>query len=1009
MGLFDRFQFSGKPRTEMREPIAETPHDEALRLIDEGNLIEEAGQLDEALRCYDAAIGKTPGLARAHMNRGNILLAQGNAEDALHAYRKALELDPDYAAAHYNLANAYTHLGKNELAKNAYEKAIELKPDFTDAHVALGCVLEDLGQLKDATTSYRRALVLSPEYAEVHCNLGNTLREIGELDDAVSSYRNALAINPALAEAHLNLGIALSRQNQLEQAIASFRRALELRPANADTHFALGVALKSHGQLELALSSLSKAVELDGNHIEAHINLADTLRDTGQLDRALAGYRKALAINPRHAIAHSNLGNALLDLGNYPEAMASYRRAIELDPNFAAAFSNLGSVLKDIGAMSDALANTRRALEIAPELTTTRSNLIFISNYLENHSSEDVLREAQVFGQIVARKARPATTWMNLPDPDRLLRIGFVSGDLRDHPVGHFIEGVLNALKSNVSDSLEIFVYQTSVSHDLVSQRIKACCKGWHSVVGLSDEVLAQKVQSDRIDILIDLSGHTAHNRLPLFAWKPAPIQATWLGYLGTTGISAIDYLIADEWTLPESEGRNFIENILRLPDTYICFTPPKANTAVNELPAVKNGYVTFGCFNNLSKINDQVVRLWARVLQAVPHSRLFLKSKQFSDPAIQQSMRDRFAAHHIDPERLILRSHVARSDYLVPYQEIDIALDPFPYPGITTTVESLWMGVPILTLEGKSFISRQGVGLAMNAGLEDWIARDQDHYVELAARHTEDLTELRLLRASLRTRLTNSPILDSQRFAAHFSTAMRDIWQRWCGSRDSVGGNSKQPNMPPLALGHYSHSTTDFALSPGYSGIQTRYSSPTLDISKKATQDSLLMLHIGGKEAKEGWKILNAQALDSVDYVGDVRDLSAFQDESCRKIYASHVMEHVSQQDFLPTLKGIYRILCNGGEFYFSVPDLEALCKLFLDPKLEGAQRFHVMRMMFGGQVDEFDFHFIGLTAEFMTDYFKKAGFSSARRVQSFGLFNDTSDFCPYGSPISLNMIAVK
>jgi protein O-GlcNAc transferase len=1009
MGLFDRFRFSGSPRAEKREDKAETPRDEALRLIDEGNLIEEAGQLDEALRCYDVAIEKAPDFARAYMNRGNILLAQGNAEDALHAYQTALELEPDYAAAHYNLANAYTRLDKNHLAKNAYEKAIELKSDFADAHVALGCVLEDLGQFNGAITSYRRALALHPEYAEVHCNLGNVFREIGELDHAIASYRKALLIDPDFAEAHLNLGITLSIQDQSEQAIACYRRALELRPTNANAHFALGLALKNRGQLELALFSLSKSVELNRDHIEAYINLADTLRDTGQSDRAIATYRKALEINPSHAIAHSNLGNALLDIGNYPEAMASYHRAIELDPNFAAAFSNLGSVLKDIGAMSDALANTRRALELAPELTTTRSNLIFISNYLENHSSEEVLQEAKVFGQVVAENAKRSIAWKNLPDPGRLLRIAFVSGDLRDHPVGHFIEGVLNALKTNVSDSLEIFAYQTSVSHDLVSQRIKACCKGWHSVVGLSDEVFAQKVQSDRIDILIDLSGHTAHNRLPLFAWKPAPIQATWLGYLGTTGVSAIDYLIADERTFPESEEHNFTEKILRLPETYICFTPPTANTSVSELPALENGYVTFGCFNNLSKINDQVVAVWSHILQAVPNSRLFLKSKQFSDPAIQQSMRDRFAALHIDPLRLILRSHVARSDYLVPYQEVDIALDPFPYPGITTTVESLWMGVPILTLEGRSFISRQGVGLAMNVGLEGWIARDQDHYVELAIKHTDDLNELRLLRANLRTRLANSPILDSQRFAAHFSTAMRDIWQRWCSSRDSLCSNSKQPNIAPLALGHYSNCMTDFALPPGYSSSQTRYTPSTLDIQENATQEPLLMLHVGGKEAKAGWKILNAQQFEGVDYIGDVRDLSAFNDGSCKKIYASHVMEHVSQTDFLPTLKGIHRILCSGGEFYLSVPDLEALCKLFLDPKLEGTQRFHVMRMMFGGQVDDFDFHFIGLTAEFMTDFFKRAGFSSARRVRSFGLFNDTSDFCPYGSPISLNMIAIK
>ena len=934
MGLFDRFRSPRDTHPTGKGSNIEDAATSALRLIEEGNAIEEAGRLDDAMSCYEAAIRVAPDLARAHLNRGNILLAKDDPEGARGAYATAIALDANYAAAHYNLGNAYTHLGKNERARDAYGKAIELKLDFTDAHVALGCVLEDLGKPNEAVTSYRRALALNPEYAEVHCNLGNTLRGIGELDDAIASYREALRIDPALADAHLNLGIALSGRNQFEQAIACYRRALELRPENADAHFALGITLKNRGQIEPALISLGKAVELDRNHVEAHINLADALRETGELDRALASYRNALEINPGHAIAHSNLGNALLDLRRYPEAMASYRRAIELDPDFAAAFSNLGSILKDIGEMSDALANTRRALELAPELTVSRSNLIFINNYLEDRSCQDVLREAQAFGQIVARKARPATAWKNLPDPGRRLRIGFVSGDLRDHAVGHFIEGVLHALRANAADSLEVFAYPTSVSRDLVSERIKACCKGWRPVAGLTDEEVVSLVESDGIDILIDLSGHTAHNRLPVFAWKPAPVQVTWLGYLGTTGVSAIDYLIADEWTLPESEEPNFTETILRLPETYLCFTPPAANTPVSELPAIKNGYVTFGCFNNLSKINDKVVAVWSRILQAVPDSRLFLKAKQFSDPAIQQSMRDRFAAHHINAKRLVLRSHVARSDYLVPYQEIDIALDPFPYPGITTTVESLWMGVPVLTLEGKSFISRQGVGLAMNAGLPSWIARDEDEYVELAARHAGDLDALSLVRAALRTRLSNSPILDSRRFATHFSTAMRAIWQRWCRSGDGVGNSPQQDDPTSPAPGHHSHSSSNFALPPGDSGIQTRYTPSTLDTPENRAQQPLLMLHIGGKEAKAGWKILNAQGFAGVDYVGDVRDLSGFGTGSCKKIYASHVMEHVSQTDFLPTLQGIHRVLCDGGEFYLSVPDLEALCKLFLDPK---------------------------------------------------------------------------
>ena len=805
MGLFDRFRSARDSHVTRERDITENAATSALRLIEEGNAIEEAGRLQDAMKCYEAAVSMAPNLARAHMNRGNILLAQGDAEGAIEAYETAKELNPNYAAAHYNAGNAYAHLGRNEAAHSTYERAIQLKPDFTDAHVALGCLLEDLGQINDAVTSYRKALEISPDYAEVHGNLGNSLRKLGLFDDALASYRQALRMDPEFAEAHLNLANLLRALRQPDAAIASFHRALELGPNNADAHLALGMTLNEQGQPEAAQSSLRRALAIQPGNVAAHINLADTLRELGQLDDSIASYRKALEIEPGNAIAHCNLGNALLDCGRFADAAASYSRAIELQPDFSAAHSNLGSVLKDIGHPLEALKSIRRALELTPDLAIARSNLIFIHNSLGDQSQAKMLEEAKTYGEIVARKAKCSTNWTNTPNPDRCLRLGFVSGDLRNHPVGQFVEGVLNALTANAAGKLEIFAYPTYFCSDAISERIKACCRGWRPAIGLSDEEFAQQVRQDSIDILIDLSGHTAHNRLPMFAWKPSPVQATWLGYLGTTGVTAIDYLIADEWTLPESEECNFTEQIWRLPESCVCFTPPATDTPVSALPASSNGYVTFGCFNNLTKINDEVVALWSRVLHAVPDSRLFLKAKQFSDPAIQQSMRDRFAVHSIYSQRLTLSPLVARSAYLAPYQQVDIALDPFPYPGITTTVESLWMGVPVLTLEGKSFISRQGVGLSMNAGLASWIARNEDDYVALAAKHAGDLDALALVRANLRERVADSPIFDNRRFADHFATALRDMWKRWCSSVSA----SSDPNSNP---------------SPGYSGNQAKY-----------------------------------------------------------------------------------------------------------------------------------------------------------------------------------------
>jgi predicted O-linked N-acetylglucosamine transferase (SPINDLY family) len=291
-------------------------------------------------------------------------------------------------------------------------------------------------------------------------------------------------------------------------------------------------------------------------------------------------------------------------------------------------------------------------------------------------------------------------------------------------------------------------------------------------MVGISDEIVCDKIRDDGIDILIDLSGHTLNGRLPLFAWKPSPVQVSWLGYFATTGVAAIDYLIADPWTLPVSQENNFTEKIVRLPETRLCFTPPDADVDVSPLPALDRGYVTFGCFNNLTKMNDQVVTLWSRVLKAVPNSRLFLMSHQLNAE---------FVANGIDDNRLVLRGFSPRAEYLAAYGQVDIALDPFPYCGGTTTVEALWMGVPVLTLAGEHFLSRQGVGLLMNSGLAEWVATDYEDYVSRAILHASDLRQLTLLRSGLRKQVLASPIFDSPRFACHFEAALRDMWRNWC------------------------------------------------------------------------------------------------------------------------------------------------------------------------------------------------------------------------------------
>ncbi len=533
-----------------------------------------------------------------------------------------------------------------------------------------------------------------------------------------------------------------------------------------------------------ALQHYEAAIRLAPNLARAHLNRGNVLLQVGDTEGALAAYATALVHDTGYAAACYNTGNAYLRSGHREAALAAYDRALELKPDFVDAEVARGNVLDDLGQLDDAEESYRRALKLNPEYVEAYSNLLFSHNYRANLSASVLLSEARRYGEVVARRARLCSDWLNIPDASRCLRVGFVSGDLRQHPVGYFLEGVLAALAQHAAGRLEFFAYSSHFGSDEITQRIRERCHGWHLAEGLSDEDLVQCIHGDGIDILIDLSGHTAHNRLPVLAWKPAPIQISWLGYFATTGVAEIDYLIADPWTLPVSEETSFTERIWRLPETRFCFTPPDVSLEVTPLPALSNDYVVFACFNNLSKMNDAVVMLWARILNAVPGSMIFLKAFQLAESLVRQSVVERFAVYGIGAERLILEGFSSRAEYLATYQRVDIGLDPFPFTGGTTTVEALWMGVPVLTLSGKSFLSRQGVGLLMNAGLPEWIADDADDYVARAISFASDFQRLAALRSGLRQQVLASPIFDATRFSQYFEAALRSMWQAWCDQK---------------------------------------------------------------------------------------------------------------------------------------------------------------------------------------------------------------------------------
>lgn len=630
----------------------------------------------------------------------------------------------------------------------------------------------------DTPLNVRRALELIGK--------GNLLEDGGEPTKALALYDTATELAPFLARSHLNRGNALAACEDFNGAIEAFSKALEIDPNYAGAHFNLGNTYLRFGKLELACEAFTQALRVRPDYVDAEVALGAALDDLRQFESACAHYRRALKLQPDYVQVHCNLANSLKKLNRFEEALKSYQHTIALDPQYADAYNNMATVLQDLGRLDEAKSGYLKALELKPDSIDTLGNLLFVLNYVEPDPCCSPLAHARKFGDLVARKVEPYEHWNVSLHTDRCLRVGFVSGDLREHPVGFFLENVLKALVQRSAGRLLCVAYSNHSFEDAITQRLRSNFQLWRSCVGLSDAALAKQIHDDAIDVLIDLSGHTASNRLPAFAFRPAPVQVSWLGYFGTTGVQAMDYLLADPWTLPLSDECNFTEKIWRLPETRLCFTPPALSIDVSKLPALDNGYVTFGCFNNLTKMIEPVVALWSTILRAVPESRLFLKSPQLNEPSVRQRVQEQFSIHGIDFSRLLFEGLSPRHEYLAAYHRVDIALDPFPYTGGTTTVEALWMGVPVVTLAGDRYLSRQGVGLLANAGLNNWIANTTLDYVEIARSRSSDLQSLCSLRAQLREQVLGSPIFDAPRFAQHFENALRDMWRNWCKQRGS-------------------------------------------------------------------------------------------------------------------------------------------------------------------------------------------------------------------------------
>ena len=694
--------------------------------------------------------------------------------DALEYFYKALEVDPNNSQLHLNIAKAFFSLNENQKAAEHYISSLELNPIQPEAWLDYGKTLLILGKIKDALHTIEKAIYYNHNYTEAWFIRGVLLSDLKSYQESLISFNKALEIDPISSKAWYNRGNTLLDLNRLDQALASYNKAISINPSYAEAWANRGIIFDELKNYEQSLASYDKAISIMPEFAEAWVNRGNTLQELENYEQSLASYDKAISINPELAEAWANRGNILHILRQYDESLACYEKAISINSEYAEAWSDRGNLLSDMGLGVLAEASHRNAISCNPNYLYAYSNLLFILNYRESQNPNAALSEANIYGSIVSKMSMPKFNNWNFEFQSKKLKIGFVSADLRNHPVGYFIEGLIECLDAS---QFELYAFPSASFKDELTDRIRPFFTDWTPIYGVSDLNAATLIYDKKIHVLIDLSGHTANNRLPVFSYRPSPVQVSYLGYFATTGLPEMDYFLGDIHMFPDSDAMYFTENVWKLPETWLCLKPPNFQLPISVLPAQSNGFVTFGSFSNLSKMNDRVVATWASVLNKMPSSKLLIKSKQLGDAAYIEVIKKRFENCGVNNERLILEGSDSREAYLKAYNRVDLVLDTFPYPGGTTSVDALWMGVPVLTINGDRFLSNLGKSIAINAGNSYWIAKDLGEYVQKAVEISSDLKRLEEVRKTLRERVLKSPLFDCDRFAKNFGEALWGMW----------------------------------------------------------------------------------------------------------------------------------------------------------------------------------------------------------------------------------------
>ena len=668
---------------------------------------------------------------------------------------------------------------KNKFYDDALTSMIQaslLDPNDSEIYLNKGIILKELNRAPEAMDNLLKALKIKPNFAEAHNAMGNLYEQNFQYELAIQSYKKYLEIKPDCFLGLNNLGKVLTDISAFEEAEYCLLLSAIKNPQSAETHNNLGVLYESLGRLIDAEQSYIRALDLAPNFSEALNNLGALSNSFGKLVRAEQLFLKALESNANHAETYNNLGNCLKEMARFTESINCFQKAITLKPSLAPIHNNLGVVLKDLGKLDEAEISYRRALELKPDYAEAFSSLLFTSNYHPDKSSEEIFAAYQEYDRRFCVPLRDQ--WLpfsNNPEPDRRLRVGYVSPDFRICSASYFLEPLLaNHSKSVV----EVFAYAQLAVEDQMTAAYKSYVDHWVPTLGMNDVDLTERIRADQIDILVDTAGHCANHRLGVFARKPAPVSLSWLGYGYTTGLSAIDYYLTDDMAAPPGSEHLFSEAPWPLDPFAYVYRPAQGMGEVSPLPALSRGYITFGTLTRSVRINYRTIRVWAQILQQVPNARLIIDSVSYKEVPVQDSLAELFAAHGISRDRLEIGCHSPPWDTL---RRIDIGLDCFPHNSGTTLLETLYMGIPFITLADRPSMGRLGSSILRALGRSEWISQTEEEYVRKAVALASNLPTLEINRAVQRGQMKASPLMDEQAFAQKVESAYRMMFKRWC------------------------------------------------------------------------------------------------------------------------------------------------------------------------------------------------------------------------------------